>query len=617
MVNIAKTSVLLLGTFSAVAIASGEPPALLRPQGRLQQEDSTQESHPGIEFPESLARSNYGDSQPRSAYESVSVGDDESIRPLYTNANADTHGVQRPTHDDSASKSLTQEDVSLIFELASGNASIDSNLQGSGIGDKAITATSLVMEHFVAAFENYRRHLSGISKLFPWAGVIEFLVSVNAVCPIVDFVETIVAVNLPSVRIQTTQEYPQNPDGTLPRPWKDLKGCDAWFVDEDTIRAEKASYYYVYRMYDTFYAYATDTAEDKELLDPLAPGWGPQTVHFRNATSVGGQWRESPFSVVTEKDGHVLVAMRGTMYQDEYRASSIYEFTEPNETVPYFEGKVHSGAFQLFKEMLPPLLQDIKSRSPNKVTLIGHSVGGVIATMLGAYLGRLDAKEWGVKEEGAERGKGMEVEVLTVGAYAPGDREFWEKAKGGMNVRNIRYLGEGWIEDGLDAPGKMYTMGDVVAQAPGVPLPTCMHSSSGNETLWGVHKDAGWFDYYMPPCTVAIYPTSIKNTAAWRDKTNMLDPARMAVVLSHKCPYTCWLTDGMGDPNTRCYFQEQREVQQQGIRAWIGSLWKKGGKGGKGMALRDGEICRRTEADLYADLDLTRDPRIRGSIGQG
>jgi hypothetical protein len=614
-----KIFILLLKIVSARVFATEQSAKLLRPVKSQILEQSTRS--PQLDFASSKydtitkleSKSDRHLYPPQyQAHESeILVVEDGSIENLDSKSNGDNFGSLNEAENANPSPlALTQEEISLVFRIASNADHVEGNTENGDSGDKALSVNSFVMEHFVVTFENYRDHLSGISRRFPWAGVMQFLVSINVVCPIVSFVQNIF-VSRPSVGIQTNQGHPQNPDGTLPRPWKDLRGYEEYFIDEDTVEAERTSYYFIYRMYDTFYAYATESTEHKELLNPIAPGWGPQRIHFRNATSIGGQWRESPFSVVTERAGHVIVAMRGTIYQDEYEASSLFHFTEPVETESYFPGKVHYGAFNLFKDMLPPLLLDIESRKPRRITLVGHSVGGVIATMLGAYLGQKYAK---IKKEGHEQ---FEIEVLTIGSYAPGNKDFWEAAKGYMNVRNLKYLGEGWIDEDGEGTEKMYTMGDVVAQAPGVSLPTCTSSETSPTGGKESRKGAYWNDYYMPPCTVAIYPSSLPNTQAWRTRTNMLDPASMTVAMNHKCPYTCWLTSGTGDPDTRCYFEEQIQEQQQGVRAWIGSLWAQNKKMGASIiALQEGEICRKTKANLQLDLDSTRDPRVRGSRGQ-
>lgn len=55
------------------------------------------------------------------------------------------------------------------------------------------------------------------------------------------------------------------------------------------------------------------------LLNPIADGWRNQRVHFRNASSFHGTIRNlSPFYLTAEKDGHVMVVIRGTLFEDEW-----------------------------------------------------------------------------------------------------------------------------------------------------------------------------------------------------------------------------------------------------------------------------------------------------------
>ncbi len=475
-------------------------------------------------------------------------------------------------------QALTEDDVEVLLFAASG----DTDPQASGVAaDKAATPVSPVVERFVVAFENYRNHLSGASRFYPWAGVMEFFVANRILCPALHFLLLVLTSNPPSIGIVTAEKQPLNPDGTLPRPLKDLRGYEDMFVDEATLQAERNTYYYFYKMYDNLYAYALANKPSKTMLDPVAAGWYNQRVHFRNATHFGGTLRTSPFYVTVEKDGHVAVLLRGTMFRDEWEKDFMSRLTQPGETEPYFGGRVHAGTFRLFQEMVPHLMADLEARKPKHITLAGHSLGGGLSLMMGAYLGKL----WD--------GEGPTVDVLTFGAYSPGDKAFWDCASKHMNVRNVKYLGEGWTEQDGD---KMYTMGDMVAQAPGVPLPNCPRLSGG-----GSEDEVS--EFYMLPSAVPFWPTSLRNTKEWRVRTDMLRPTQQSVVRNHKCAYTCWLTEGVGDPDNLCHFEEEQPT-------W----WKTLLGQAQGPRLTPGEICTRTELDP-SDFDLSLDARIRGRAG--
>jgi len=620
----------LVGLCFVVASAAETPPSLRQ----AKQEQSKQQAAPPVPIQQQQPE------QQQQQETTVVVNDDGSIEPLAisddtlidpsslasTESSSSLDIPPSPISSSSSSSSdkasashlppLTEEEVASIFSIAAAEDD-DKQMQQQQQGDKAATPGTLIMERFATSFEKYRNRLSSVSRYYPWAGVIEFLVSIGAACPTINLISEVIALNPPSIHILTKQRHPLNPDGTLPRPWVDLKGYGGDFVDEGVIAKEKDTYYFLYKMYDSFYSFATDTKVDRTVINPLAPGWGPQKVHWRNASTTGGQWRETPFSLVTQKGGHVLVVLRGTMFRDEWLANSIYHFTKHGETDEYFAGRVHTGAFRLFVEMLPFLLDDIRGRNPKRVTFVGHSLGGVIATFLGAYLGKREG-------EGGREG-GVLVEVLTIGAYAPGDKTFWEAAKGGMNVRNLKFLGKGWTEGGEEGgkKRKMYTMGDVAAQAPGVALPNCFIFEASAEEEEGAVADGRPNDFYMPPATVPIWPGSIRNSQAWREKSDMLDPQRMALVMGHKCSYTCWLSEGVGDPDSRCYFAEQQQEDGRWSAGLVGGWWAGvwGRMRGEGevregrRVLREGEICRRTEVDVDADYNPARGPRIRGSVG--
>ena len=283
-------------------------------------------------------------------------------------------------------QSLTEDDVEVLLFAASG----DTDPQASGVAaDKAATPVSPVVERFVVAFENYRNHLSGASRFYPWAGVMEFFVANRILCPALHFLLLVLTSNPPSIGIVTAEKQPLNPDGTLPRPLKDLRGYEDMFVDEATLQAERNTYYYFYKMYDNLYAYALANKPSKTMLDPVAAGWYNQRVHFRNATHFGGTLRTSPFYVTVEKDGHVAVLLRGTMFRDEWEKDFMSRLTQPGETEPYFGGRVHAGTFRLFQEMVPHLMADLEARKPKHITLAGHSLGGGLSLMMGAYLGKL------------------------------------------------------------------------------------------------------------------------------------------------------------------------------------------------------------------------------------
>ncbi len=58
---------------------------------------------------------------------------------------------------------------------------------------------------------------------------------------------------------------------------------------------------------------------DALLSDPIADSWRNQRVHFRNASSFHGTIRNlTPLYMTAEKGGHVMVVIRGTLFEDEW-----------------------------------------------------------------------------------------------------------------------------------------------------------------------------------------------------------------------------------------------------------------------------------------------------------
>lgn len=150
-----------------------------------------------------------------------------------------------------------------------------------------------------------------------------------------------------------------------------------------------------------------------------------------------------------------------------------------------------------------------------------------------------------------------------------------------VNVRNVRFLGEGRVEE----DGKsIYTLGDVVCQGPSHDvnhIRFCPYvSDPGNPGLPN--------EYWAPGATVAFYPGSLRNAKEWRKRNNLFNLRRFRNIDAHHCSYSCWLTDGTGDTDSRCRFPDERG----GWWDWLTSGMK---------SIPAGEVCETAElgVELY------------------
>lgn len=229
---------------------------------------------------------------------------------------------------------------------------------------------------------------------------------------------------------------------------------------------------------------------------------------------------------------------------------------------------MHRGAFAVFQEMAHHLLADLEARRPREITFTGHSLGGTLALFSAAFV----AKVWD--------GRGVKLNVVTFAMMVPGDQHFWDCVKSKANVRNIRYLGEGRVEQ----DGKvLYTLGDVIPQSPS---PIVNHirmcpyvTDPGNQGLPNT--------YYAPGATVAFYPHQLRNGKEWQKRSDLLNLRRFRNIDAHHCSYTCWLTEGTTDPETRCRFPDERNS------GWWHRLW--------GTQVEDEEVCETAQLgdELY------------------
>lgn len=58
-------------------------------------------------------------------------------------------------------------------------------------------------------------------------------------CPALTATRTILTNVPPTLGHLHTMRKPLNPEGTLPRPLKDLVGYDSVFIDEETVQSER------------------------------------------------------------------------------------------------------------------------------------------------------------------------------------------------------------------------------------------------------------------------------------------------------------------------------------------------------------------------------------------
>jgi hypothetical protein len=210
-------------------------------------------------------------------------------------------------------------------------------------------------------------------------------------------------------------------------------------------------------------------------------------------------------------------------YHKHHRRKDLqFEFAKVEETRVFFDGQVHQGAFRLFKEMHAHLLADLEARRPREVTFSGHSIGGTLSLLSAVFV----ANRW------AGRSPEARINAITFAGLTPGDEAFWVGVRSKVNVRNVRYLGEGRVEE----DGQMlYTLGDVVPQSPAYNtnhIRFCPYvTDAGNPGLPN--------EYSAPGATVAFYPHQLRNAKEWRKRSNLLNLRKFRNIDAHHCSYTC------------------------------------------------------------------------------
>lgn len=98
-----------------------------------------------------------------------------------------------------------------------------------------------IFRSLIPAIEGIRASLPGLYKHFHWAGVLQFILEYGMGCPAITATRTILTNVPPTFGHLHSMRQPVNPDGSLPRPLKDLVGFDGDFIDEATVQAERST----------------------------------------------------------------------------------------------------------------------------------------------------------------------------------------------------------------------------------------------------------------------------------------------------------------------------------------------------------------------------------------
>lgn len=98
-----------------------------------------------------------------------------------------------------------------------------------------------IFRPLIPAIEGIRASLPGLYKHFHWAGVFQFILEYGMGCCAITATRTILTNVPPTIGHLHSMRQPVNPDGSLPRPLKDLVGFDDDFIDEATVQVERST----------------------------------------------------------------------------------------------------------------------------------------------------------------------------------------------------------------------------------------------------------------------------------------------------------------------------------------------------------------------------------------
>jgi hypothetical protein len=142
----------------------------------------------------------------------------------------------------------------------------------------------------------------------------------------------------------------------------------------------------------------------------------------------------------------------------------------------------------------------------------------------------------------------LDIEVVAIAGPSVGDKEFCDfYDRLGIRSRNLQYIGNG-LKTSAPAP---YGVGDIVVQGPAYCWP--IHGCPGTE-----HGDP---KHYVRKGIVGgriiFYAEDMPNTDKWHEKEQFMTRTS-SVPACHGCSYLCWASQGLPDPEDRCYFNSQK-----------------------------------------------------------
>lgn len=104
-----------------------------------------------------------------------------------------------------------------------------------------VQVEAAIFRPLIPAIEAIRASLPGLYKQFHWAGVLQLILEYGMGCPMLTATRTLVTNVPPTIGHLHSMRKPVNPDGSLPRPLKDLVGFEGDFIDEATVQAERST----------------------------------------------------------------------------------------------------------------------------------------------------------------------------------------------------------------------------------------------------------------------------------------------------------------------------------------------------------------------------------------
>ncbi|KAG1664934.1 hypothetical protein FOA52_004456 [Chlamydomonas sp. UWO 241] len=324
----------------------------------------------------------------------------------------------------------------------------------------------------------------------------------------------------------------------LPHPLVDLRPVPHNIMSKSVEwRTEGAVYFWMFRTLVNFAMWAPcmvgDNAASLNRAQPVPPGWEAlDTLWLTEATNASGPF-EIPFATVHMRDAMLVVLVKGTQTEYEWRQDFTYGFANTSGTPLSGKGGMHEGfamiALTLFEGLKPILDAHVVRGRASAVAIAGHSLGAGVSTILSLLMA--DYIDEAVR--GPVR---IKVDAFLFAPPNAGDAEFNRLQAARVNVRSLVYVH------------------DIIPQLPCAPGMITCPASSGMPNTMGTNGDILSLPYRPQHGQVLLTPHDMPfEPKAWECFASM-EPSEMAAFLmaTHNCAYMCATSAFVQDADNNC-----------------------------------------------------------------